>query len=322
MHIYGPVPSRRLGYSLGVDILPFKTCSLDCIYCQLGTTNKKKLRRKEYFDVETILAQIKSVIESERRIDTITFSGSGEPTLNVQLGKLIQKIKKITSIPVTVLTNSTLLSNKSVRDALSHADLVVPSLDAVTQDIFERMNRPHPTLKVRQVIEGLKKFRREFNGKIWLEILFVKGVNDSQAHLKKLKKIVSEIDPDKIQLNTVARPPAEISALPLSFQELDGIRKFFGKKVEVVAEFKKTRLGPVSRHIKEAILAMVARRPVTVADMSRSLGKHKNELIKHCQILLEDGKIRLVIHEGQKFYELEQPKKPKRSLKEKNETHR
>ncbi len=304
MHIYGPVPSRRLGYSLGVDILPFKTCSLDCIYCQLGTTERKMVQRKKYFDVDMILGQIKNLIASGQRIDYITFSGSGEPTLNVFIGILIREIKKTTQIPVAVLTNSTLLSQKSVRNALSDADLVVPSLDAATQEIFDRMNRPHSSLKIRQVIEGLKIFRQEFSGKIWLEILLVKGVNDSPAHIKKLKKAISKINPDKIQLNTVVRPPAEKAALPLSPQELEKIREFFGKTAEVVAEFDKIQHKPISHDLKDAILAIVARRPVTLADMSKSLGKHKNELIKYCDILLKEGKIKLIIHEGKKFYEL------------------
>ena len=304
MHIYGPVPSRRLGYSLGVDILPFKTCSLDCIYCQLGTTERKKVQRNKYFDVDAILGQIKNLIASGQRIDYITFSGSGEPTLNVFIGMLIREIKKNTQVPVAVLTNSTLLSQKSVRNALSDADLVVPSLDAATQEIFNRINRPHSSLKIRQVIEGLKIFRQEFSGKIWLEILLVKGVNDSPAHIKKLKKVISEINPDKIQLNTVVRPPAEKAALPLSPRELEKIREFFGKTAEVVAEFDKIQHRPISHDLKDAILAMVARRPVTLADISKSLGKHKNELIKYCDILLKEGKIKLIIHEGKKFFEL------------------
>ena len=303
--IYGPVPSRRLGYSLGIDILPFKTCSLNCIYCQLGTTDKKILRRRKYLDVETILGQIKKRISSAKRIDYITFSGSGEPTLNIHLGKLIREIKKITPIPVAVLTNSTLLSQQSVRDALSHADLVVPSLDAATQDTFVQINRPHSSLKIQQIIEGLKKFRLEFSGQIWLEILLVKGVNDAPSHLKKLKKAIDAIKPDRIHLNTVVRPPAEKAASPLIPEELEKIKAFFGEKAEVVAEFDKIQHGPVSQDLKDAILSMVARRPVTIADISKSLGKHKNELIKYCDILLKEGKIKFILHEGKKFYEME-----------------
>jgi wyosine [tRNA(Phe)-imidazoG37] synthetase (radical SAM superfamily) len=308
LHIYGPVPSRRLGYSLGVDILPFKTCSLDCIYCQLGTTERKTVRRNNFLDPESILSQIKNVVASGQRIDYITFSGSGEPALNMSIGKLIEEIKKNTSIPVAILTNSTMLSRKSVRRAFSRADLVIPSLDAATQEIFDRINRPHPSLKIRQIIAGLVEFRRESTGKIWLEVLLVKGVNDSPAHLKKLKKAIAEINPDKIQLNTVVRPPAEKSAHPLSLQELEQIRRIFGKKAEVVAEFDKIQHMPAYHNLKDAILAMVARRPVTLSDMSKSLGKHKNELMKYCDFLLKEGKIRLVIHEGKKFYEIQKKK--------------
>jgi wyosine [tRNA(Phe)-imidazoG37] synthetase (radical SAM superfamily) len=250
------------------------------------------------------LGQIKKVIASGQRVDYITFSGSGEPTLNVHIGKLIREIKKHTSIPVAVLTNSTLLWQKKTREALSEADLIVPSLDAATQEIFNQTNRPHKSLKIQQVIEGLKELRKEFSGKIWLEILLVKGINDSPAHLKKLKKIVSEIDPDKIQLNTVVRPPAEKSALPLNPQELEKIRNFFGNKAEVVAEFDKSQHPTSARDLEDAILAMVARRPTTLSDMSKALGKHKNELIKYCDALLKEGKMRIVIHEGKKFYEL------------------
>lgn len=303
MHIYGPVPSRRLGYSLGVDILPFKTCSLDCVYCQLGTTKHKTVRRTKFFSDEAILDQIKNAIASGQRIDYITFSGSGEPTLSTSLGNLIREIKKITPIPVAVLTNSTLLFRKKVRDELSRADLIVPSLDAVTQDIFERMNRPHPTLNIDRVIGGLKNLRQEFKGKIWLEVLFVKGINDSPSHIQKLKKVIADINPDKIHLNTVVRPPAEKFALPLSPQKLEQIKNIFGEKAEVVAEFKNARHMPGSHDIPQAILSMVARRPVTLSDMSKSLGKHKNELIKYLDFLLKEGKIKLVIHDGKKFYE-------------------
>lgn len=303
-HIYGPVPSRRLGYSLGVDILPFKICSLDCVYCQLGRTDRKTIRRRKYFDMDTILGQIQKGVDSGQRIDYITFSGSGEPTLNAFLGQLIREIKKNTEIPVAVLTNATLFNHGSVRHALSAADLVVPSLDAATQDVFERINRPHSSLKIRHIIQGLKRFRREFSGKIWLEILFVKGINDSPAHLEKLKKAASQIKPDRIHLNTVVRPPAEKAAFPLSPQELAEIRRFFGDKAEVVVEFDKTQDKPAQQDLRRAILDMAGRRPVTLEDMSRTLGKHQNELIKYCDVLLKEGKLRLIVHEDRKFYAL------------------
>ena len=303
LYIYGPVPSRRLGFSLGIDIIPYKTCSLDCIYCQLGNTKQKTVQRKKYFPERTVLQQIKQILDSEQKIDYITFSGSGEPTLNSSLGNLIKKIREITSIPVAVLTNSTLLTKKSVREALLQADLVVPSLDAAAQEVFERINRPHPSLKIQNIIEGLRKFRQEFKGAIWLEILLVKGVNDSPSHIQKLMQAINQINPDRIQLNTVVRPPAEDFARPLSLAELQKIQKIFGRKAEIVADFDKIQLRPSSLDLKDAVLAMVQRRPVTLSDMAASLGKHKNELIKYLDMLLKEDKIQLVTHKGRKYYE-------------------
>ena len=302
VHVYGPVPSRRLGFSLGIDIIPSKTCSLNCIYCQLGPTTRKTLRRKEYFPSKEILSQVKKKLSSGQQIDYITFSGSGEPTLNTALGKLIREIKKRTTVPVAVLTNSTLFSRKSVRRDLLAADLVVPSLDAATQKVFDKINRPQPSLKVEKIIDGLKKFRQEFKGSIWLEIMLVKGVNDSLSHIKKLKEIITKIRPEKVQLNTVIRPPAEKFASPLSLEELEEIKNIIGKNCEIIAEFEKKAQILPSENLEEAILSLIRRRPVTLADISASLGKHKNDIIKYLNFLLEEGKIQSAIHKDLKYY--------------------
>src|SRR4030042_1638360 len=177
-HIYGPVPSRRLGFSMGVDILPYKTCSFDCIYCQLGRTGRRSGRRGHFFSSRDILHQIKQAIARSPRIDHITFSGSGEPTLNTGIGDIIRKIKKMTDIPVAVLTNSSFLSRKAARRAPRAAALVVPSLDAATAAAFRRVNRPLPSLKVEDIVGALAMFRREFTGQSWLAIMLVKGIND------------------------------------------------------------------------------------------------------------------------------------------------
>ncbi len=303
MHIYGPVPSRRLGFSLGIDIIPLKTCTLDCIYCQLGPTAHKALQRTEYFSPSEILAQIKEKLASGQRIDTITFSGSGEPTLNKILGKLIKEIKKITRIPVAVLTNSTLFTDKTVRNTLMAADLVIPSLDAATQEVFLQTNRPCSPLDIEDIIEGLKVFRREFKGSIWLEVMLVKGVNDSPVHIQKLQEAASRIKPDKIQLNTVVRPPAEKFAHPLSLEEMEKIRKAFGKNCEIIAEFDKKTLKSSPKDLEGAILAMIQRRPVTLSDISTALGRQKSEISKYLDALLSEGKIRPVTHKDLKYFE-------------------
>jgi wyosine [tRNA(Phe)-imidazoG37] synthetase (radical SAM superfamily) len=303
MYTYGPVPSRRLGFSLGIDIIPFKTCTFDCIYCQLGPTTKKSVKRKKYFSPKEILRAVKKKLSSGQRIDYITFSGSGEPTLNSNIGSLIREIKKMTSIPVAVLTNGSLLSRESVRKDLSAADLVVPSLDAATQKAFAQTNRPHSSLKLEKIIDGLEKFRHEFKGSIWLEIMLVKGVNDSPAHLRRLKDAIAKIRPEKIHLNTVVRPPTEKFAKPLSKKELERIKKILGKKAEIIAEFDKKAQKLSSEDIEKAILSIIQRRPVTLQDISTSLGMHKNEVIKYLNFLLEEGKIQCTSHKALKYYE-------------------
>ena len=225
IHIYGPVPSRRLGFSLGVDVVPFKTCSLDCIYCQLGRTTNKTIERKEYISADDVLKELKEkVVKKEHsRIDYITFSGSGEPTLHSKLGYMIEEIKKITSIPVAVITNGTLLYNLDVQEELEGADVVIPSLDAPDKETFKRINRPYPSLKFEKVISGIKNFSQNFNGKLWLEIMLVKKVNDSLPQIKKFAQIIKEIRCEKIQLNTPVRPSAEEFAEVVDFSFLQKV---------------------------------------------------------------------------------------------------
>ncbi len=300
--VYGPVASRRLGFSLGVDIIPFKTCTLDCVYCQLGSAGRATVRRRSWFPPEAILAQIKEAIDSGQRIDVITFSGSGEPTLNRDLGFLIRSIKKMTAIPVAVLTNGTLLGRRDVRRDLAAADIVGPSLDAVPAALFRRVNRPHASLDNRKVIDGLVRFRDEFAGEIRLEIMLVKGVNDSPAAIEAVKKAVARIRPDRIELNTVVRPPADRRAGALSAAGLAGIRARLGPKAEVVASFAKRKQAPASGDLDRAILVTVGRRPQTAADIAAALGRHRDEVLKALSRLLARGRIRRRDHGGKAYF--------------------
>ncbi len=300
--IYGPVPSRRLGFSLGIDILPLKTCSFSCVYCQLGRTTRKTVKRREYIPVKEILSQIKKILASKQRIDYITFSGSGEPTLNTAISGLIREIKKMTSIPVAVLTNSSLFSRKEVRRALLEADLVIPSLDAASPEVFSRVNRPHPSLKIEKIIDGLKNFRKEYKGKIWLEIMLVKGINDKPSDLRKLKEAIASIQPDKVQLNTVIRPPAEKFALPLSPEELKKIRRFLGGNCEIIADFKKREQLPSPESLEKAILSLTRRRPVTLEDIASSLGKSEGKIKNAVQSLLEKRKLKFINYKKKIYY--------------------
>jgi wyosine [tRNA(Phe)-imidazoG37] synthetase (radical SAM superfamily) len=219
------------------------------------------------------------------------------------LGKIIRKIKKTTSIPVAVLTNSTLLSQKSTREALMDADLVVPSFDAVTQEIFVKVNRPYPSLNIEEIIQGLREFSQEFKGSIWLEIMLVKGVNDSPSHIRKLKEAIAEIKPEKVQLNTVIRPPAEKNARPLSLKDLEKIKNILGENCEIIVEPYREAQISTPENLEGAILSLIQRRPVTLAEISASSGKGKSEIIRSLDSLLAEGKIKSVTHKSLKYFE-------------------
>jgi len=305
-HLYGPVPSRRLGFSLGVDLLPFKTCSMDCVYCQLGGGAKTTVRRRSFVPVETVLAEIEDVLRSGTRVDAVTFSGSGEPTLHPGLGRLIREIKRRTEIPVIVLTNSSLLTRPSVRRDVAAADIVVPSLDAATEGGFRKVNRPHPTLSAAKIISGLAAFRKAYPGQIWLEVLLVKGQNDRPADLRALKEAIRRIRPDRVQLNTVVRPPAEFSARPLSAREMKGIRTILGGRTEIIADFKTSGRPPAATDLSGRILAFVRRRPETAEKIAGALGATIAAVRLTCRSLAKKGVIRSVVHGGRVFFE---PKK-------------
>jgi wyosine [tRNA(Phe)-imidazoG37] synthetase (radical SAM superfamily) len=292
-HIYGPVPSRRLGLSLGLDIIPYKTCSFNCIYCQLGRTIKKTIERKEYVEVDEIINELKNTLSLNQKIEYITFSGSGEPTLNIGIGKMIKRIKSITNIPVVVLTNSSLLFYDDVRKDLLNADVIVPSLDAGTEKTFKKINRPHNLIKFDKIIEGLEKLRKEYKNKIWLEIMLVKGINDNINELKELIHIVNTLQPDKVHLNTPVRPPAEKFVKPLSLHELNKIKKIIGK-CEIISSYHKNDKiyeDKIQKNIKNKILEIVKRRPVTINDISNSLGINESIAIKYVLELKKENKI-------------------------------
>jgi wyosine [tRNA(Phe)-imidazoG37] synthetase (radical SAM superfamily) len=301
-HIFGPVPSRRLGFSLGVDVIPMKVCTLNCTYCELGRTNRLTLQRQEYVSKEETLRELGRVLNQGQQIDYITFSGSGEPSLNSKLGEMIRCVKEMTHIPVAVLTNGTLLYDEEVREDLMDADVVLPSLDAVSQDVFRRINRPHGHLKIERIIDGLTRFRQEYQKQIWLEMMFVKDVNDDLREIERLKKIVGRIQPDKIQLNTVVRPPAEPDVKPVDAKALVRIQKQFGNTCEVIVAFRAPERGAYRGDIEAAILALTARRPVTVEEIAQSLGRHRNEISKYVSFLSSEGQIDERRHDGRRFY--------------------
>ncbi len=280
-YLYGPVPSRRLGLSLGIDIVPFKVCTLDCIYCQLGRTAEKTIERKHYVPVEQILAELRDKLSRGLDADFITISGSGEPTLNLHLGKLIDGIREITDIPIAILTNGTLFYRPDVRADCAKADVVLPSLDAGDEQSFQKINRPHKDISIEKLIQGLCAFRKEFAGQIWLEVFLVEDLNTDTEQITKIKAAIDRICPDKIQLNTAVRPTAEAGIKRPSAEKLRAIATQLGQKCEVVADFS---LHHRSKHIEnkvEDVLSMLKRRPCSLNDICLALGITRNEALKY-----------------------------------------
>lgn len=304
-YLYGPVPSRRLGRSLGVDLIPHKICTYDCIYCQIGKTTEKTLVRKEYVPVREILEEVGRFLEEKSSsIDVLSLTGSGEPTLHSEIRSVIEGIKAITSIPVAVITNGSLLYKEEVRESLLQADVVLPSLDAVSAEVFEKINRPCSGISIDKVIDALVEFRRVYKGQIWLEILFCQGVNDSQSELLLMKKAIDRIQPDRIHLNTVVRPPFEKWAIPLNQETIEGIRAFFGEKASIISEFDRHPPAITERDIQEEILEILKRRPLSLTDLSKGMGIRENEIEKYIQPLISEGKIRARSFGDSIYYEI------------------
>jgi wyosine [tRNA(Phe)-imidazoG37] synthetase (radical SAM superfamily) len=305
-YLYGPVPSRRLGRSLGIDLVPHKICTYDCIYCQIGKTTEKTLSRKEHVPVKEIMEEVERFLKEETSsIDYLSLTGSGEPTLHSGIRSVIEGIKTITSIPVVVLTNGSLLYEEEVRQDLLRADIVLPSLDAVSSEVFMKINRPRPGFFIEKVIEGLVEFRKVYKGQIWLEILFCKGVNDSKEELLRMKKVIDRIRPDHIHLNTVVRPPSEKWAVPLNQKEMEEIRAFLGDKASIISEFDRHPPVLSERDIQEEILKILKRRPLSLKDLSKGMGIQANEIEKYIQPLVAQGKIHARIFGESIYYGIE-----------------
>ncbi len=302
-YFYGPVPSRRLGRSFGVDIVPFKVCTLDCIYCQLGRTTEKSIERKAYVPAETIIVELKDALGQGLKTDYITIAGSGEPTLNSQLGEIVEQIKGATDIPVAILTNGTLFYRDDVRADCAKADVVMPSLDAGDERTFQKINRPHRDISIEMLISGLCTFRKEFAGQLWLEVFFVDAINTDAEQIAKIRAVIERIGPDKVQLNTAVRPTAETAIKKLDAEKLSAIAEHLGPNCEIIADFSpgldyEFLRGEDSDSFEsdfavkstiKTLFSMLKRRPCSLDDICSSMGIARNEALKYVTDLLNKG---------------------------------
>ncbi len=300
-YLFGPVPSRRFGRSLGVDLTPYKTCSFDCIFCQLGKTPEKTIARKEYAPTVEVLSELEEWLKTDGKADYITLSGSGEPTLHSGFGQIFEFVHKNSKIPSVLLTNGSMLCHPEVREAAALADVVKVSLSAWDQASYEWVNRPHADLRFDQLIQGQKDFRARFKGRLHMEIFLIKGLNAFPGDVQKIAGFAREIAPDRIQLNTAIRPPAEAFAAPLSRTEMDKLACLFEPAAEVIAEFNAAKLKDIAAN-EDTIFSMLQRRPCTASQIGEVFGMHLNEVSKYLGKLIRNGKVQSTRRDEDVYY--------------------
>jgi wyosine [tRNA(Phe)-imidazoG37] synthetase (radical SAM superfamily) len=289
---------------MGIDLVPFKTCTYDCIYCQLGRTTDRTLERREYVPVDAVLGELERKLADGDAPDYISLAGSGEPTLHDGLGRLIAGIKRITRIPVAVITNGSLLWEREVAEPLVSADLVIPSLDAGDAAMFQGINRPHPGVDFDRMVRGLEGFRRKYRGRIWLEVMLLDGLNDSGPAVRKIAELAGRIGPDRVQLNTAVRPPAEGAARPVPLARMRELAGLFPQPADIIASVpcRSAMVGIEDGNQGVMMLEMIRRRPCTAEDVAKSLGLHRLAALKELEAMAKDGRIRKVETGGNWFY--------------------
>jgi len=312
-HLFGPVISRRLGISLGVDVVPYKYCSMNCVYCEVGETTHLIKKPEELVELHAVIKELDDYIAKNPKLDYITFSGAGEPLLYSEIGKLINYIKeKYPQYKLALITNSSLINRSEIQEELQKLDMIMPSLDAVDQDIFAAINRPHKDILIKEIIENLIQFNQHFPGEMWLEIFFVPGLNDFPEELSRMRDVIKQIKPERVQLNALDRPGTEPWVIQEDIEKLDSIRAFFEAGlpddilVEVIKKVNKQLYdeNPSSVEIEDKIISTIRRRPCTSQDMSQMLNVHINAINKVLHKLIEEKRIEGVHQDRGIFYKV------------------
>lgn len=304
-YVFGPVPSRRLGQSLGIDPIPQKTCNWNCVYCQLGRTTPMVNERREYIPVDSILIEAAETLRSHApgEIDWVTFVGSGEPTLHSGLGEMIRGVKRQTSLPVAVITNGALLSLPEVRADLLPAEAILPTLDAGSEDLYHKINRPWPELTFERIVNGLLTFRREYMGRLWVEVMLIRGLNDSEDALRDIASVLERIEPDQVHLSLPVRPPAESWVQPADEEGLLRAQAILGKVAQVLSPVQGEFDLRGCEDVGQAILSVITRHPMCEDDLLASLQGWSDDDVRHIlHELSESDQAQLVTRYGVRFW--------------------
>ena len=300
-YLFGPVPSRRFGRSLGVDLTPYKTCTQDCVFCQLGRTTDLTVTREEYVPINEVIGELGGWLKKNGKADYITLSGSGEPTLHSCFHEALRFVREISNIKTVLLTNGSLFSIPEVRSAASIAHIVKVSLSAYDQETHKWINRPHPTIQFKQFVDGLKMFRSQFTGEMWMEVFLIWGMNSTPSDVSRIASIAEEIRPDRIHLNTAVRPPLEEFVEAVPKEQIISLCPLFCPTAEVIADFNAERDIELKVN-KETVLAMLRRRPCTARQIAEVFGMHLNEVSKYLGNLKQAGQIREEWKNGDIYY--------------------
>jgi len=303
-HIFGPIASRRLGRSLGIDLVAAKHCPFDCLYCEVGRTTAHTDGRTHFFPVEEVLGEAEAFFAQGGGADVITITGSGEPTLSLDIGTVIDECKKRFGLPVAVITNGALLWREDVRRDLGRADIVMPSLDSGRDESFIALNRPVEGVTLQRYIAGLEAFRREFTGRVWVEVLFAQGVNDSDDDVEALAIALARIGPDRVQINTVVRPPADKAVQPVGRARLEEIAERLGRVVptEIIAPASPSRARAEAGDIEPLVLETLKRRACTVEDLAGGLAVEGRMMRETLDRLVDAGRLQRLEYDGTVFY--------------------
>lgn len=304
-YLFGPIPSRRLGISLGVDLVPHKICNLNCVYCESGKTTLHTTVRKDYIPENSIITELNTYLKDNPKLDYITFSGAGEPTLHSGIGNILKFLKSnYPGYKTALITNSLLFENRDVRKEIKPFHLILPSLDAASQEVFQSINRPYKGILVSNIINGLIEFNKSYKGQLWLEYFVLPGLNDTDNELKLLKSAFQKIKPTKLQLNSLDRPGTVSGLVPASYERLVELKDFFQPiPTDIISRSDEVKhLDHLKQDIHFSILQAVSRRPCSINDLSQILSLSSTETKAHIDFLLELKEIREEVQNGVTFY--------------------
>lgn len=306
-YLFGPVPSRRLGRSLGIDLVPLKTCTFDCVFCQVGRTTRETIERAEYVPVDAVAAELEDWTRAGGRADCVTLAGSGEPTLHARFGDVLDIARTVTGARVALLSNGSLFDRSDVRRDAARADLVKGSLSAWDESSYRQVNRGCAGLSFERIVEGLRIFRSEFTGEMWLEVMIVAGVNDAPEQVARIAAIAARIGPDRVHLNTVVRPPADADARAVDPAQLTALAALFRPPAEVIASFGGTPPPGGGRPDATGLLALVERHPSTVEQLAAVANLPVARVRSELKILQNEGRVRCRRQGGDLYYEGARP---------------